>query len=138
MCRGATIDWALVKAEGWDAKSDSKWKSIPEQMFIYRAASFWGRQYDRISPWACTKPTNCATRWKASLSGLRRVGPHARAGIGAGSAEAAQDGAPKDATPAKDAEQPAGKPRRRHAADAPAPEKAETETGAEPDTAGAG
>jgi hypothetical protein len=35
----------MVKAEGWDSKSGSKWKSIPSQMFCYRAAAFFGRLY---------------------------------------------------------------------------------------------
>lgn len=42
---GVWIDWRLVKAEGWSAKAGSKWKTMPEQMFIYRAASFWERTY---------------------------------------------------------------------------------------------
>lgn len=40
---GPTIDWAMVRAEKWDTKKDSKWGSIPEQMFQYRATSFWSR-----------------------------------------------------------------------------------------------
>ena len=42
---GPWIDWKLVKAEGWDSKSGSKWKTMPAQMFIYRAAMFFGRAY---------------------------------------------------------------------------------------------
>lgn len=44
-CRGAWITWAMVKAEGWSTKTGSKWKTMPEQMFIYRAATFWARAY---------------------------------------------------------------------------------------------
>lgn len=44
-CKGTWITWKLVKAEKWDAKTDSKWKSMPEQMFIYRAATFWTRVF---------------------------------------------------------------------------------------------
>lgn len=40
---GIWIDWKLVKAEGWFDKAGSKWKTMPEQMFMYRAASFFGR-----------------------------------------------------------------------------------------------
>jgi len=42
---GAWVDWKMVKAEGWDKKNGSKWKTMPEQMFIYRAAAFWQRAY---------------------------------------------------------------------------------------------
>lgn len=45
ICLGAWIDWPMVKAEGWDSKSGSKWKTMPEQMFLYRAAAFWARVY---------------------------------------------------------------------------------------------
>lgn len=38
---GPWITWKLVKAEGWSAKKDSKWGTIPELMFQYRAASWW-------------------------------------------------------------------------------------------------
>lgn len=43
--KGAAITPAMVKAEGWDrARKDqpSKWTTIPEQMYRYRAASFLG------------------------------------------------------------------------------------------------
>lgn len=42
---GPWIDWPLVSAEAWDQKSGSKWKSMPEQMFHYRAASWFQRRY---------------------------------------------------------------------------------------------
>ena len=140
VCRGATIDWKMVKAEGWFTKKDSKWQSIPEQMFPYRAASFWGRQYASHITLGMHEADELRDALEGEYERIPATSARTRALESAlGSAEAAQDGAPKDATPAKDAKQPAGKPRarRRHAADAPAPEKAETETGAEPDTAGA-
>ena len=48
---GSWITWKMVKQEKWDYKPDksgkntSKWSSMPEQMFKYRAAAFWQRQY---------------------------------------------------------------------------------------------
>lgn len=44
-CEGPWITWAMVKAEGWFNKNGSKWKTMPELMFIYRAAGFWTRIY---------------------------------------------------------------------------------------------
>jgi hypothetical protein len=44
-CLGALITIALAKAEGWYGKNGSKWKTIPEQMLMYRAAAFWTRVY---------------------------------------------------------------------------------------------
>lgn len=43
--RGTKITWKMVKAEGWFGKSGSKWQTMPEQMFRYRAAAFFGRAY---------------------------------------------------------------------------------------------
>lgn len=42
---GIWVDWKMVNAEGWAAKSGSKWKTMPDQMFIYRSAAFWQRAY---------------------------------------------------------------------------------------------
>jgi hypothetical protein len=44
-CIGSLITIALAKAEGWYQKSGSKWKTMPEQMLMYRSASFWQRIY---------------------------------------------------------------------------------------------
>jgi hypothetical protein len=35
----------VVKAEGWHSKNGSKWNTMPDQMFVYRAAAFWQRAY---------------------------------------------------------------------------------------------
>lgn len=45
VCYGAWITWKMVEAEGWSKKSGSKWLTMPEQMFMYRAAGFWARVY---------------------------------------------------------------------------------------------
>lgn len=45
VCAGAWITWKMVEAEGWSKKSGSKWLTMPEQMFMYRAAGFWARVY---------------------------------------------------------------------------------------------
>lgn len=42
---GTWITWAMVKEEKWLDKPGSKWKTMPEQMFKYRAAAFWQRVY---------------------------------------------------------------------------------------------
>jgi hypothetical protein len=42
---GPAVTWEMVKAEGWLSKSMSKWKTMPELMFRYRAAAFFGRLY---------------------------------------------------------------------------------------------
>lgn len=42
---GEWIDWSMVKGEGWLGKDGSKWKTMPGQMFRYRAAAFWVRAY---------------------------------------------------------------------------------------------
>ncbi|MZQ99496.1 MAG: hypothetical protein GT601_17655 [Acidaminobacter sp.] len=42
---GPTITMAMAKAEGWIDKNGSKWKTMPEVMIRYRAASFFGRLY---------------------------------------------------------------------------------------------
>jgi len=45
VCMGAWITWKMVDAEGWSKKAGSKWVTMPEQMFMYRAAGFWSRVY---------------------------------------------------------------------------------------------
>lgn len=42
---GPWIDWNLVRGEGWYDKAGSKWKSMPEQMFHYRAASWFQKRF---------------------------------------------------------------------------------------------
>lgn len=40
---GVPVTWEMADGEGWVNKTGSKWKTMPEQMFHYRAASFFGR-----------------------------------------------------------------------------------------------
>jgi len=42
---GPWITWKLVKSEGWAGKSGSKWKTMPEIMFHYRAASWFANRH---------------------------------------------------------------------------------------------
>lgn len=44
---GTLVTIAMAKAEGWATKGGSKWKSMPELMMKYRAATFFIRQ---VSP----------------------------------------------------------------------------------------
>lgn len=45
VCYGPYITWKMVEAEGWNKKPGSKWLTLPELMFLYRAAGFWSRLY---------------------------------------------------------------------------------------------
>jgi len=40
---GPWIDWDMVEGEGWVQKEGSKWKTMPEMMFMYRAASYFSK-----------------------------------------------------------------------------------------------
>lgn len=42
---GPKVTWKMVKDEGWLSKAGSKWKTMPELMFQYRSAAFFGRLY---------------------------------------------------------------------------------------------
>lgn len=42
---GTKITIDMAKKEGWYDKNGSKWKTMPEQMLRYRAASFFGKIY---------------------------------------------------------------------------------------------
>lgn len=42
---GTTVSIAMAKKEGWYAKTGSKWQSMPQQMLMYRAASWFVRAY---------------------------------------------------------------------------------------------
>ena len=43
--KGPTVDMKMVKAEGWLSKNGSKWQTMPQIMFRYRAATFFARTY---------------------------------------------------------------------------------------------
>lgn len=43
--KGTTVTMGTSKAEGWFERKDTKWKTIPEQMLRYRAASWFVRAY---------------------------------------------------------------------------------------------
>lgn len=45
MKRGAKVTIRMAKAEGWYNKTGSKWQTMPEQMLMYRAASFFSRAH---------------------------------------------------------------------------------------------
>lgn len=45
MCYGAWVSMEMAKAEGWLEKNGSKWKTMPEVMRRYRAASFFTKQF---------------------------------------------------------------------------------------------
>lgn len=45
LCVSTEITMQLAKDEGWLDKSGSKWKTMPQQMMMYRAASFFARVY---------------------------------------------------------------------------------------------
>lgn len=42
---GSTITIGLAKKEGWHDKDGSKWQTMPQQMLMYRAASWFVRAY---------------------------------------------------------------------------------------------
>jgi hypothetical protein len=42
---GPKITWKMAEDEKWTTKSQSKWQTMPDVMFQYRAATFWARMY---------------------------------------------------------------------------------------------
>ena len=42
---GSDISIALSKKEGWYERNGSKWKTMPQQMLMYRAGAWWVRAY---------------------------------------------------------------------------------------------
>ena len=44
-CCSDTVTMAMAQAEGWLAKPGSKWKTMPMQMMMYRAAAFFARAH---------------------------------------------------------------------------------------------
>jgi hypothetical protein len=42
---GTWITWELANAEGWVNKNGSKWKTMPQQMFVYRAGAWFVKAY---------------------------------------------------------------------------------------------
>lgn len=45
VCQSDTITMQMANDEGWANKTGSKWKTMPRQMMMYRAASFFARTY---------------------------------------------------------------------------------------------
>lgn len=45
VCTSDTITMQMAKDEGWLDKRGSKWKTMPRQMMMYRAASFFARAF---------------------------------------------------------------------------------------------
>ena len=50
ICKGTRVTIKMAKQEGWFSKTGSKWQTMPEQLLIYRAYSFFARAYcpDRL------------------------------------------------------------------------------------------
>ena len=44
-CMGPLVNMQMAEDEGWLGKKGSKWKTMPELMLHYRAATFWTRLY---------------------------------------------------------------------------------------------
>lgn len=44
-CEGTRVTIEMAKQEGWFSKTGSKWQTMPDQMLIYRAYSFFARAY---------------------------------------------------------------------------------------------
>ena len=45
VCKGTRVTIKMAKQEGWFNKTGSKWQTMPEQLLIYRAYSFFARAY---------------------------------------------------------------------------------------------
>lgn len=45
LCEGPWITYQMVEGEGWLGKQGSKWKTMPDLMFRYRAASYFAKIY---------------------------------------------------------------------------------------------
>lgn len=45
LCEGSPVTWDMVKGEDWYNKNGSKWKTMPDLMFHYRAAAFFVREH---------------------------------------------------------------------------------------------
>lgn len=44
-CKGTTVTMGTAKAEGWIGRTGSKWRTMPELMLQYRAATWWTRMF---------------------------------------------------------------------------------------------
>ena len=67
---GPEITIAMAKAEGWYSKSGSKWRTMPDVMLRYRAASFFSRAYcpDLTGGFHSTDEMQDATEFNNSCS----------------------------------------------------------------------
>jgi hypothetical protein len=98
---GPKITMGMAKAEGWVDRNGSKWKTMPEVMIRYRAASFFGRLYcsDMIMGIYAEEEAESMTGY-ASVEAIEQ---EARAEIAA-NANSVMIEAPKDYAPPSDGE----------------------------------
>lgn len=72
------VTMQMAKAEGWLSKAGSKWKTMPDLMLQYRAASFFGRAYaadmllgmQSVEEIADSKPREIRTVYESSAEVL--------------------------------------------------------------------
>jgi len=101
---GSDITVAIAKKEGWYGKNGSKWQSIPQQMLMYRAGSWWVRAYaPELSMGLMTADeahdvfdatAGADGTYQVDLSSLRVVEPDAPTGGAAPSQSENADGSP--------------------------------------------
>lgn len=112
------ITWAMVTGEGWD--KNSKWTTMRDQMFTYRAATFWCRAYapDLLLGLQMADEVEDVVDDRASLRALNdRLNGQQLGEAPAGEAAAS---APAPAPDAGEADPPRTTGRRRRGGNAPA------------------
>lgn len=143
---GTWITPAMVKAEGWANKKGSKWVSMPQQMYWYRAATFWCREHApdlllgmqtadeaedigdlRVVPTAVTKPRAKSTAANTRLNAVIDHPP--TEGTRSQEAAPAETASPEDDEPLPSGDEPEPEPV--EAARQPEPQAAGSATGNE-------
>lgn len=112
---GADVTVALAKLEGWYEKNGSKWKTMPQQMLMYRAASWFIRSYAPEIAMGLHTADELGDTFDATLTPDGSFTVDGLKDVTGTAAPAAQE---PQAEPAK-VEQPAAKTKKKHESAAP-------------------
>lgn len=111
---GTDITIKIAKDEGWYGRNGSKWKTIPQQMLMYRAGSWWARAYAPELSMGLRSAEEMVEVYDAerqedgsyaiNLEALKEANGHTASGNGhATSQESAEDAKPGEPAEAKKA-----------------------------------
>ena len=75
LCESSPVTWQMALDEGWVNKNGSKWKTMPEQMFMYRSGAFFAAATPNAHFGVCLSPTILTSASRVTLPVTIRLFP---------------------------------------------------------------